>query len=59
MTQVSCVCVQWPGYAPLNYEIPVDGYGGYADLQSLARRVGRAVSHYLQVGRPIKVSSRF
>jgi hypothetical protein len=42
------VNLRWPGYAPLNYEIPVDGYGGYADLQSLARRVGRAVSHYLQ-----------
>jgi len=43
--------VNWPGYAPLNYDIPVDGYDGYVDLQSLARRVGRAVAHYLQANR--------
>ncbi|KAF9246899.1 hypothetical protein BU15DRAFT_84498 [Melanogaster broomeanus] len=43
------VNVRWPGYPPLNYEIPVDGYSGYVDIQSLARRVGRAVAHYLQV----------
>jgi hypothetical protein len=42
------VNLRWPGYPPLNYEIPIDGYGGYVDIQSLARRVGRAVSHYLQ-----------
>jgi len=42
------VNLRWPGYSPLNYEIPVDGFGGYADIQSLARRVGRAVSHYVQ-----------
>lgn len=42
------VNLRWPGYPPLNYEIPVDGYSGYVDVQSLARRVGRAVSHYLQ-----------
>jgi len=42
------VKVSWPGYSPLNYEIPVDGYGGLIDLQSLTRRIGRAVSHYLQ-----------
>ncbi|KIJ70425.1 hypothetical protein HYDPIDRAFT_105142 [Hydnomerulius pinastri MD-312] len=42
------VNIRWPGYSPLNYEIPVDGYNSYVDLQSLARRVGRAVAHYLQ-----------
>ncbi|KIJ19871.1 hypothetical protein PAXINDRAFT_166086 [Paxillus involutus ATCC 200175] len=42
------VNIRWPGYSPLNYEIPVDGYTGYVDIQSLARRVGRAVAHYLQ-----------
>ncbi|KAF9224325.1 hypothetical protein BS17DRAFT_779640 [Gyrodon lividus] len=42
------VNIRWPGYSPLNYEIPVDGYSGYVDIQSLARRVGRAVAHYLQ-----------
>ncbi|KAG1715979.1 hypothetical protein ID866_1203 [Astraeus odoratus] len=42
------VHVRWPGYAPLNYEIPVDSYSGLVDLNSLARRVGRAVSHYFQ-----------
>ncbi|KAG1753676.1 uncharacterized protein EDB91DRAFT_1242651 [Suillus paluster] len=42
------VKIAWPGYSPLNYEIPVDGYGGRIDLQSLARRIGRAVAHYLQ-----------
>jgi len=42
------VNLRWPGYPPLNYEIPIDGYTGYVDIQSLARRVGRAVSHYLQ-----------
>ncbi|KAG0699846.1 hypothetical protein DFH29DRAFT_983327 [Suillus ampliporus] len=43
------VKIAWPGYSPLNYEIPVDGYGGRIDLQSLARRIGRAVAHYLQL----------
>ncbi|KAG8218338.1 hypothetical protein J3R82DRAFT_3954 [Butyriboletus roseoflavus] len=47
------VNLRWPGYPPLNYEIPVDGYSGYVDIQSLARRVGRAVTHYLQVAYPI------
>ncbi|KAH0839615.1 hypothetical protein J3R83DRAFT_531 [Lanmaoa asiatica] len=47
------VNLRWPGYPPLNYEIPVDGYSGYVDIQSLARRAGRAVSHYLQVASPI------
>ncbi|KAH7931374.1 hypothetical protein BV22DRAFT_1053341 [Leucogyrophana mollusca] len=40
--------IRWPGYSPLNYEIPIDGYDGRVDLQALARRVGRAVAHYLQ-----------
>jgi len=40
--------IRWPGYSPLNYEIPIDGYEGRVDLQALARRVGRAVAHYLQ-----------
>ncbi|KAL4075703.1 hypothetical protein J3A83DRAFT_2021831 [Scleroderma citrinum] len=42
------IFVNWNGYSPLNYEIPVDSYSGLVDLNSLARRVGRAVAHYLQ-----------
>ncbi|KAI6033961.1 hypothetical protein PISMIDRAFT_681017 [Pisolithus microcarpus 441] len=42
------VHVRWPGYSPLTYEIPVDSYSGLVDLHSLVRRVGRAVSHYMQ-----------
>jgi len=41
--------LQWDGYTPLNYEIPVESYSGLVDLSSLARRVARAVAHYLQV----------
>lgn len=42
------VKITWPGYSALNYEIPVDGYGGLVDLQSLTRRIGRAAAHYFQ-----------
>lgn len=33
----------------MTYEIPLDGYDGRIDLQTLARRVSRACVHYLQV----------
>jgi len=38
----------WAGYAPLTYEIPVDGYDGRMSLQTLMRRVSRACLHYVQ-----------
>jgi len=38
----------WSGYAPLTYEIPVDGYDGRMSLQTLMRRVSRACLHYVQ-----------
>ncbi|EGO01573.1 hypothetical protein SERLA73DRAFT_85313 [Serpula lacrymans var. lacrymans S7.3] len=40
--------VRWSGYTPLTYEIPIDGYDGRINLQTLARRVARAVVHFLQ-----------
>ncbi|RDB20474.1 hypothetical protein Hypma_012474 [Hypsizygus marmoreus] len=40
--------VQWAGYPPMTYEIPLDGYDGRVSLQTLARRVSRACVHYLQ-----------
>lgn len=40
--------VQWSGYNPMTYEIPLDGYDGRLSLQTLARRVSRACAHYLQ-----------
>ncbi|PPQ79497.1 hypothetical protein CVT25_003379 [Psilocybe cyanescens] len=40
--------VKWTGYSSLTYEIPLDGYDGRVDLQTLARRVSRACVHYLQ-----------
>ncbi|KAF9008804.1 hypothetical protein BDQ17DRAFT_1422005 [Cyathus striatus] len=40
--------VRWAGYSSLTYEIPLDGYDGRVDLQTLARRVSRACVHYLQ-----------
>ncbi|KIM45966.1 hypothetical protein M413DRAFT_64725 [Hebeloma cylindrosporum] len=40
--------VKWAGYSSLTYEIPLDGYDGRIDLQTLARRVSRACVHYLQ-----------
>ena len=33
----------------MTYEIPLDGYDGRINLQTLARRVSRACVHYLQV----------
>jgi len=42
-------CLQWSGYTPLTYEIPVDGYDGRMSLQTLMRRVARACLHYVQV----------
>ncbi|KIM57219.1 hypothetical protein SCLCIDRAFT_186996 [Scleroderma citrinum Foug A] len=36
------------GYSPVNYEVPVDSYNNLVDLNSLARRIGRAAGHYLQ-----------
>ncbi|KAF8803772.1 hypothetical protein BYT27DRAFT_7195112 [Phlegmacium glaucopus] len=40
--------IKWVGYSSLTYEIPLDGYDGRVDLQTLARRVSRACVHYLQ-----------
>jgi len=40
--------ILWSGYAPLTYEIPVDGYDGRMSLQTLMRRVARACLHYVQ-----------
>ncbi len=34
----------------MTYEIPVDGYEGRVQLQTLARRIARACVHFLQVG---------
>lgn len=43
------VRVRWNGYRPLNYEIPVTGYSdGWVNMQSLARRLARAIGHFLQ-----------
>ncbi|KAI0069183.1 hypothetical protein BV25DRAFT_1791661 [Artomyces pyxidatus] len=41
--------VRWGGYRSLTYEIPVSGYedGRYVNLQSLARRISRAIVHFL------------
>lgn len=33
----------------MTYEIPVDGYEGRVQLQTLARRIARACVHFLQV----------
>jgi len=38
----------WSGYAPLTYEIPIDGHDGRVSLQTLMRRVSRACLHYIQ-----------
>ncbi|KAF9534988.1 hypothetical protein CPB83DRAFT_755665 [Crepidotus variabilis] len=40
--------IKWTGYSSLTYEIPLDGYDGRVDLQTVARRVSRACVHYLQ-----------
>ncbi|KAA1466045.1 hypothetical protein DENSPDRAFT_768703 [Dentipellis sp. KUC8613] len=39
--------VRWTGYRSLTYEIPVSGYGGSVHMQSLARRIARAIVHFL------------
>lgn len=36
----------------MTYEIPVDGYEGRVQLQTLARRIARACVHFLQVSTP-------
>ena len=41
--------IQWSGYTSMTYEIPVDGYEGRVQLQTLARRIARACVHFLQV----------
>lgn len=33
----------------MTYELPVDGYDGRVELQTLARRVARACVHFIQV----------
>ncbi|KAF7790096.1 hypothetical protein EIP86_001046 [Pleurotus ostreatoroseus] len=40
--------VRWSGYTSMTYEIPVDGYEGRVQLQTLARRIARACVHFLQ-----------
>ncbi|THH33631.1 hypothetical protein EUX98_g490 [Antrodiella citrinella] len=40
--------IRWTGYTSMTYEIPVDGYEGRVQLQTVARRIARAVVHFLQ-----------
>jgi len=40
--------IKWAGYSSLTYEIPLNGYDGRINLETLARRVSRACVHYLQ-----------
>ncbi|GBE79382.1 hypothetical protein SCP_0205800 [Sparassis crispa] len=40
--------LRWTGYGSMTYELPVDDYDGYVELQTLARRIARACVHYLQ-----------
>ncbi|EMD40464.1 hypothetical protein CERSUDRAFT_44829 [Gelatoporia subvermispora B] len=40
--------IRWPGYTSMTYEIPVDGYDGRVELETLARRIARACTHYIQ-----------
>ncbi|GJE84924.1 hypothetical protein PsYK624_010000 [Phanerochaete sordida] len=40
--------IRWSGYSSMTYEIPVDGYEGRVQLQTLARRIARACVHFLQ-----------
>jgi hypothetical protein len=40
--------VRWAGFRSLTYEIPVSAdYDGYVNLQSLARRIARAIVHFM------------
>lgn len=41
----------------MTYEIPVDGYEGRVQLQTVARRIARAVVHFLQVSACSALSS--
>ncbi|KAI0311149.1 hypothetical protein OF83DRAFT_1069297 [Amylostereum chailletii] len=47
--------VQWPGYRPLNYEIPVTGYDGMVNMSSFARRLSRAIGHFCQACNRISI----
>jgi len=40
--------IRWSGYTSMTYELPVDGYDGRVELQTLARRVARACVHFIQ-----------
>jgi len=40
--------IRWSGYTSMTYEIPVDGYEGRVQLQTIARRIARACVHFLQ-----------
>ncbi|PCH41342.1 hypothetical protein WOLCODRAFT_131859 [Wolfiporia cocos MD-104 SS10] len=40
--------IRWTGYTSMTYELPVDGYDGRVELQTLARRVARACMHFIQ-----------
>jgi hypothetical protein len=40
--------VRWAGFRSLTYEIPVSTeYDGYVNIQSLARRISRAIVHFM------------
>ena len=42
--------IQWAGFRSLTYEIPVSTeYDGFVNLQSLARRIARAIVHFMTV----------
>ncbi|KAH9049265.1 hypothetical protein EDB83DRAFT_2226844, partial [Lactarius deliciosus] len=49
--------VRWAGFRSLTYEIPVSAeYDGYVNLQSLARRIARAIVHFMTVILTAKLS---
>ncbi|VDC06245.1 unnamed protein product [Peniophora sp. CBMAI 1063] len=53
------VRIRWNGYPPLSYEIPVTVTSGdYVSMSGLARRLGRAVLHYLQSNGTVISSKR-
>jgi tRNA-specific adenosine deaminase 1 len=44
---------QWTGYHSLVYEIPVSSeFDGVVNLQSLVRRIARAIVHFMNVNDP-------
>jgi tRNA-specific adenosine deaminase 1 len=44
---------QWTGYRSLVYEIPVSNeFDGSVNLQSLVRRISRAIVHFMNVNDP-------